>query len=274
LAVLGIAHGFTREPRPGQLHAVNGHTLQAFDDAQIRQLLSGPILLDAFSVEILCRRGFGAQIGVGSIRWRQQGEAVYAYETICHDGLAPYGLARPRMTTQCCSHRMLEMEPTSAAVVTSTIHRPDHQLLFPGSVSFRNEWGGEVLSLAYPFDGGANFFMSFFNPYRRIFLQDQVLAMGGGSAQAAVADHPMHAYRMPCARGTLFAAFNVILDPAEQVVLRLPTGEAANTVGRWQELNTSGEWQPAPVTVSDNQVVLSRPLRALQGAFLLLASDS
>lgn len=273
LAVLGIAHGFTREPRPGQLHAVNGHTLHAFDDAQVRQLLSGPLLLDAYSVEILCQRGFGAQIGIGSGRWRQQTEAVYAYESICQDEPAPYGLPRPRMTAQCCSHRLLQMVPVPSAVVSSTIHRPDHQLLFPGSVSFRNEWGGEVLSLAYPFDGGANFFMSFFNPYRRIFLQDQVLSMGGGSGQAAIADHPMHAYRMRCARGTLFAAFNVILDPAEQVVLRLPPGEAASTVGKWQVLAPSGAWETAPIVISGDQVLLAQPLPVLQGAFLLLATN-
>lgn len=268
-AVLGIACGFTREPRPGQIHAVNGHTLRTFDDARIRQLLSGPILLDALSVEILCQRGFGDQIGVASTRWRRQSESVYAYETICQDESTPYGLARPRMTTQCCSDRLLEMEPSFSAVVPSTIHRPDHQLLFPGSVSFRNEWGGEVLNLAYPLDGGANFFMSFFNPYRRIFLQNQILTMGINTPQAAIADHPMHAYRMPCARGSLFAAFNVILDPAEKVVLRLPAGEAASTEGRWYELTDSGKWERAPVIISENRVVLSRRVLPLQGTFLL-----
>jgi hypothetical protein len=242
LSILGIAHRFTSKIEAGQAYAVNGQTLRAFSDEEIERLLSEAVLLDALSVEILLERGFGDWIGVGSCRWRRLQEVIFAYEEIDEDEPRFYGVSRPRMTAQRCAKRVLEMEAAPGARIRSRIHRPDHGEVFPGSVAFVNRKGGRIVSLAYPMDGGAQFFMGFFNPFRREFLQRILFAIAPAARLAAAGEHPWHLYRAPFAGGTLFAAFNVINDFAGRLLLRLPAAEVVD--GQWEVLEADGKWRP------------------------------
>ena len=239
--VLGIANTFSRHiVSDGAPYAVNGQTLRAFTDEDIRQLLSGVVLLDGESVQVLVKRGFGECIGIKSARWRTQSESAYAYESINEPDPAVYGHVFPRMTAQRCTARMIEMKPIEGANLRSTIHRYDHTDLFPGMVDFTNPQGGRVISLAYPLDGKAQFFMGFFNRYRRIMLQGLLEQIAPQSEFAHVENHPMHVYRLATEEGLLLAAFNVTMDDVPAVTFRLPRKDQRYT--RWRVLKDDGRW--------------------------------
>ena len=81
----------------------------------------------------------------------------------------------------------------------------------------------------------------------------------------------MHLYCTQCEQGTLLAAFNVIHDRADRVVLRLPP----NTIklDTLQSLEPDGSWRPASAHLEDlgptERLVVSQPLAPLDGLFLL-----
>ncbi len=245
--ILGIANTFTRHIEPdGTPYAVNGQTLRAFTDEDIRRLLSGIALLDGESVKVLVDRGFGEWIGIESARWRTQSETAYGYESINEPDPAVYGHAFPRMSAQRCAARMLEMTPVDGAARRSTIHRYDHTELFPGMIDFTNAHGGRAISLAYPLDGKAQFFMGFFNRYRRIMLQNLIEQIAPQSHFAHVEEHPMHVYRMATDSGIVLAAFNVTMDDLPAVSFRLPARD--RRYANWQMLGDDGQWREASVT--------------------------
>lgn len=266
LSILGIAHRFTDQVEPNEVYAVNGQTLRAFTDQEIERLLSGAVALDALSVEVLLERRFGADIGVAEVQWRSLWETAFAYEEILEANPAIYGVPNPRMTAQRCASRLLEMKPATGAETPTRIRRADHRELFPGCVFYENKYGGRIVSLAYPLDGDAQFFMGFFNAFRRIFLQRLFFSMAPEAALAAAEEHPMHVYCAPVSGGTLVAAFNVLHDTAARVTLRLPESEA--TRGNWKWLTPSGEWEPAKLERRDGRLIVQQPLPPLQGLFL------
>ena len=80
----------------------------------------------------------------------------------------------------------------------------EHQALWPAALEFRNARSGRVVTLAYPLDGGSQFFMAFFNIFRRLFLQNLFLADPRGARLAMSADGT-RCYRSQTAQGTSFA---------------------------------------------------------------------
>lgn len=268
-SILGIAHGFRKEPRRGDIHAVNGQTLRAFSDADIEEILSGPVLLDALSVEVLLDRGFGSLIGVESADWRSLQDSAFAYEEIAEDRPEIYGHSRPRMTAQRCATHLLEMQRSADATILSQIRGPDHTVLFPGAVQFENKYGGRIVSLTYPLDGSAQFFMGFFNVFRRTFFQNLIFDLAQESPLAAAEGHPMHVYRAPSPDGLVIGAFNVISDPVGETVIRLPHRDAD---GDWERLLPNGRWETAPTKRQKmsltTRLTIPGSLAPLEGIFL------
>ena len=270
--ILGIAHCFSKQIEvDGTPYAVNDQTLRAFDDKAIGKLLSGPVLLDASSIEILLERGFGSQIGIESAQWRKRAESAYSYESIIEDDSGIFGLPNPRMTAQRCAGKLLELNPVHDTKVLSWICNPSHERLFPGAVRFSNQAGGRILLLAYPLDGQAQFFMGFFNAFRRIMLQRMLFEMAPQAPLAAVYEHPMHLYRVRASRGMLFAAFNVIDDRAERIVLGVPKGQIDTR--KLQVLTDNGDWRAANAQLlpgrMTERIIVDTAVGPLEGLFLL-----
>lgn len=272
LSILGIAHGFARDVEPGarQPVAVGGATLWAFSDEQIRAMLSGPVLLDALSAEILVARGFGPRIGIASASWAPLEQTGYGYEEILEDDPAVYGIARPRMTASRCATRLLGIEPTGGAQVRTNICGPDRAALFPGCVVHRSDLGGTIAVLAYPFDGRHQFFMGFFNVFRRRLLQRLVFELAPRARLACAGDPVVHLYRLSMGRETFLAAFNPTYDRAKRIDLRV---ESALARRRFRMLTPDGRFRPARVRVTPQgrTSLLSIPidLAPLDGVFLL-----
>ncbi len=275
--ILGIAHGLVDDVPSNHAAdgaapmAVSDQTLRAFDDDAIRRLLSGPVLLDAVSVEILLQRGFGDMIGVASASWQMLDEVGYSYEQIREDDSAVYGLCSPRMTAQTCSTRLLAMQVTDVSEVRTDIRRADHTRCFPGMVVHRNAQGGRVAMIAYPFDGGYQTDVSFYTVFRRRLLQRLLFEFSPKANLMTCDSHPMHVYRVPTSNGLLMALFNPNYDPVQHPVLSVPTGQLDSLL--MYHLDAKGQWRTVSCQVVEHgdrdDYIVPFTLHALEACFLL-----
>jgi hypothetical protein len=267
MAILGLAHRFTTAVEPGRGPIlVNGQTLRAFDDEALRRLLGGFVVLDAVAAQVVQERGFGDALGVRVGRGRTQEETAMSYEQLNEDDPVVYGHTRPRLCAQRCATRWHELEMVEGARELTTLCNAQHERLGAGVVDYRNAWGGRVVVLAQPIDGGAQFFMAFFNTYRRKFFE----GLFGGAEKCAFGADGTRVYRQERDEGLFIAVLNASLDALDEVGLRLGAG-AQDTQDRvWRYLDEAGRWsaiQPA----TDGSGWLRFPLQvpALRGAFLL-----
>ncbi|MCI5778309.1 MAG: hypothetical protein MR051_00575 [Lentisphaeria bacterium] len=169
--VLGISHAFTQNPTREGTYAVSDRTVAALSDDEIEMLLSGQVILDAPSVELLTARGFGELIGVNAARWNEQQDTGFAYEEIVWGDVSDWRVDKPRMTASRCSPRVLFADLAPTALPVTRIMKYDRTPLCPGSFFTKNRLGGEIYAIAYPI-GKLQFFPGFFNPFRRLLFRN------------------------------------------------------------------------------------------------------
>ena len=267
LGILGVAHRFSSRIAPDNGPVfVNGQTLRAFDDDAIRRLLGGFVILDATAFEVLEARGFGNSAGVRGGGWHSLNDAVFSYERIGEPDPAVYGIADPRMCAQRCAAKVLRLVPDGAHALTE-LCGPDHAVLWPGAVRHATPEGGTAVVLAYPLDGGAQFFMAFFNRFRRIFFQ-QLLRHSETAAPLAFSGDGTRCYRQRVRGGDLFAVLNPTADPLPETAFRLGAREPAE--GDWHWLAENGAWHGiVPENRADGALAFPATVPPLRGAFLL-----
>jgi hypothetical protein len=264
--ILGIAHRLSSrvEPQLGPI-LVSGQTLEAFSDAEIASLLGGFVVLDAVAAEGLLRRGFGDQLGIRSGIWQAQEETAYSYEQIEAADAAAYGVAHPRMCAQRCADRVWAMDCHADAKALSTFFTAEHQALWPAALEFRNARSGRVVTLAYPLDGGSQFFMAFFSIFRRLFLQNLFLADPRGARLAMSADGT-RCYRSKTAQGTLFSVLNALEDRLDRVEIRHSPDESF--IGQWCVLEEDGTWRATTPRTGPGRLEFDLDVPPLRGRFL------
>ena len=245
--ILGIAHSFGQDTDPESKVpvAVSGQTLRALDDAALERLLQGPLLLDGISAAILLERGCGARIGIRNAHWMELEKTGFAYEEIEQPDAAVYGVAYPRLSAQRCAGRLLAMEAALPEDVRSLIRDARQQPLAPGLILHRDPGGGRIVTLAYPLDGGAQFYMGFFNVFRRRWLQDLLFEIAPDAPLAAAMRQPLHLYRVHFGANILLALLNPAPDPAQLPELRLPHDQIVPD--QLRALAPNGEWHDVAV---------------------------
>ena len=130
--------------------AIFGNLAWAFSAPELRQLLSGGLLLDAVSARILCRRGFGALLGVRVAEIAERENARYALEqvTSAESGAEPGLYFNANLVP-----RMGRLEPLTGAKEWTSILQPDGRRFGAGIVAFKNRLGGRVVTCATPDPG-------------------------------------------------------------------------------------------------------------------------
>lgn len=253
---------------------MSGQTLRCFSDADIRSLLSSPLLLDGLSAEVLVEKGFGDFIGVKDAHWLDVEDSAYAYEQINEGDAEIYGVNNPRMTANRCSEQLYCMQPAANVEILSDFRGPDHKFICPGLTVHRNSLGGMIAAWAYPMDGRNQFFMAFFNTYRRILIQRLLARMSRQRAPLAFAAvDATNLYRAATDRGTFLAWINPTDDPDPLIDIRLPDSERITTVLR---LDKKGVWQAAEFQTEQTDTGLAlridRSVAALDAEYLLVKS--
>ncbi len=264
-SILGIAHAYTDTSGTEPVLACQ-QTLRAFSDEAIRKLLSGAMILDAESVAILLERGFGSDLGVHASTVETLARTAYSYERIDASRFwFPSGPDTPRLSAQRCSPWLAYLAVGPDTEILSTICTAEHQRLWPGATLYHNRLGGRIVCLAYPISAGGQFFMGFFNVYRRTFLQKLLLEIAPTAPQAAVENAPMHVYRTPTEHGTLLAAINPTDDTIPEVRWLLPAADF--TGGSWKTLSSDGTWLPLTPARDGGLLIFPTEVAPLQGAF-------
>lgn len=254
---LGVSHGLTKEISGAGIRAVSNQTLRAYPDEEIRRLLSGKLILDAPSAEILLERGFGSMAGIKSAEWRTLDGDGYAYEEIVGGKESLYGVDTPRMSASRCSAEVLAMQ--TDAKVLSKICRYDRSVLYPGAVFHENELGGQVLTIAYPLDR-LQFNVGYFNNYRRIFLHEIIRNLFQEKNILLGCDVPLQAYRNRQQSQTILALLNPTHDPCRRLRFFAPGLNPAQA----ESLDRDGVWRKTELKVqADGSLVCERELPPL-----------
>ncbi|MEU6126887.1 hypothetical protein [Streptomyces sp. NPDC047123] len=142
-----LGHGVPVTARQAPVQALFGDLVHAFDDAAIRALLRGGLLLDGVAAHALTRRGFAALVGarVDEVVGREDPvlPGPYAVEEVTGaDG--PEGDALLSVDVQPALARVV---PLAGAHVLSRIRTPDGRPWGAGRTHFVNALGGRVAVL-------------------------------------------------------------------------------------------------------------------------------
>jgi len=130
-----------------EVNALFGPLAWAFDDTELRAMLSNGLMLDATAAEVLCRRGYGRDIGITFCGWLSRWEHNYALEEVlagCHG--APVG----HLLNINKSPRLAVLRPRSGASVWTRVITPERKTVGAGMVAFRNHRSGRVIVHALP----------------------------------------------------------------------------------------------------------------------------
>ncbi|MPN18838.1 hypothetical protein SDC9_166203 [bioreactor metagenome] len=254
LVTLGMSVRFATAVEPGRLTAMSSQTVRALSDAELETVLSGACLLDAEAAAIVIERGFGALIGVKSVKWAELEESGFAYEET---------VGGRRMCAQRCSPRIMLMEPSEGACAESTIFRFDRTPLGPGALTFKNRLGGRSVVIAYTVASG-EFFMAWFTNFRRDFMLRLLREAAPGEFGCAVSETPLHLYLVKHGSGTFAAVGNPTPDKVEsfEIDAGLPSGSA-------KRLTASGAWEPVEFSRHDGRLRFDRVIAPLEMEYLI-----
>lgn len=271
--ILGFSHRYTTrvEAPSKQPVLVSGQTLNAFNDDDIRKLLSGNVILDAVSAVGLIKRGFENFLGVKDPVRHYHNVSAFSYEEITEADAAVYGVPYPRLTLQRACRQLWQFTPIDGAVeILSKVKKYDHSDMFGCTFCYSNALGGRVTVLAMPMgDQGDSewFYMGYFSPFRRIFMQKLLRHTAPEMAGAFTEDFPCQTSRVKYGQGEFFAILNSTTDTAKETVIRINKIPA----GKVEILDDSGNWTPCrelQITDLGNgnaRLTFARPLPALAG---------
>lgn len=221
LSILGLSHKFSINIENDDPIMVSGQTLSAFDDDFISKLLTKIVFLDAHSVEILIQRGFGQQIGISSANWISLEDTGYSYEQILSEDKEIYKISQPRMTAQRCADFILDMSAVNKDDAKSLIFTGNEKQLCPGMITHNNQSGGRIFSLTYPLMGQKQFYMGFFNVYRKFLIQNALFKSEYNKQLAAVTSHIAFLYANKTENALVLGVLNPSYDVIKKAKLKV-----------------------------------------------------
>lgn len=273
--ILGISHGFTKsiDDSPSSVYAVGEQTLRCFSEKEIRKLLSKRVLLDMTSVCVLLERNMGEYIGVRKLEKVKHDETGYSFEELTDSDLTKYGNFHPRMCAQRQSDEIGGITYVEDVKILSRIFTGDLKYLFPGAGIYNNSLGGKIFTTTYPFHGGKQFFMSYFNIVRHQFFRDLLFDMGDDSSGITIASgHPIHLYSVNVDDGIFCGLSNVTLDTISGFILNIKANEIRSK--GFFALSIDGQLGKVNPCISTKknrtEVKFEKKLRPLEHYFLLI----
>ena len=130
-----------------KVNAVFGSLAWAFNEEKIRELLSGGLLLDGLSADILCERGFGQYIGVESKGLVSREEAPYSIERV---NSKKTGVTEGHYFNTNHLESIYVLEPLDGADEWTTVFTPERKRFGAGIVVYGNQLGGRVAITSAP----------------------------------------------------------------------------------------------------------------------------
>ena len=142
--VLGAAgHSFMMRPSES-VNALGGVNVWGFSDDELREWLSGGVILDAVAADILVERGLGELIGVKSSRLVSQDELLYSVEHALDGNFALRVGAETSINGRAYSEKIFQAELSEGARAVQDIRNPLNEPVGHGMILFENKVGGRV----------------------------------------------------------------------------------------------------------------------------------
>lgn len=142
-----LAYGVPVSANQQEVNAIFGSLAWAFKDEELQHLLSGGLLLDGISADILIQRGFGEHIGVDLKGWACREEAEYSVEMVVSEETA---VRKGFYFNANTIDRLCMLEPKKGAHEWTTIITPEKKHFGSGIVIYENKLGGRVVTYAAP----------------------------------------------------------------------------------------------------------------------------
>jgi hypothetical protein len=242
------------------VNAVAGESAWAYDDATVRDWLTGGLLLDGAAARILAERGYGELIGLNGVRRLGPADPLPVRE-VCEDpdfslrvgamiSVDPHINGHPPVVVG---------DPAPGARVASRIVDGGGHPVGPGLVLHRNALGGRVAVCPWPATTAVRM-----TPQRAAQLSAAVDWLGAGT-HARVSGGPWLVPQVLTdgARWRL-VVWNAGPDEVDTVTVRLPAGMPAPAGG--VQITARGE--QLPIGYADGVLDLHRPLGQWEFAVL------
>lgn len=253
LGFMGIPVSFGREP--GRISALGGEEAAGMTDGELRELLSGNLLLDGGAALALARRGCSHLIGVRAAEWNLPTPAFETAENW-------------RFERSC---RAVDLRDTlPGAVRLSTLFGRAAALseeateLAPGSLEFVNSEGGRIITMAaiLPVDFSLPSYYFYSEARRRQLIT--LLNRFGEKLCWYTGDAPLLLKTGRSAQGDrLVLADNLGYDRLETLTLAMP-----EIPGGIRRLSGGGEWEDVPFTVEAGTVIVRTVLETMAPVIL------
>jgi len=129
---------------------LSGRIAEVFSDAELRQMLAGPVIMDAFALETLTERGLGDLTGVRLRAWQDNGVAERMTDDQINGTFAGrLHDIRAEFWNDFTMHSA-RLQPMSSEVhVLSVLETYQGQRLDPCATAFENALGGRVVVMGY-----------------------------------------------------------------------------------------------------------------------------
>jgi hypothetical protein len=173
LGVLGIANTFREWSGQNQnVLAISGQYCRGLQDAQVRKLLSGNVvLLNGDAIFTLVQMGLGSIIGVKRADWLASDSGMPSYEQVS-DGRTYAGLREGRLTAQALTGDYLKIEYAGDVSVHTEVRNPSGERTGPGMAVVSKR----LILLPY---GRSNGYQGLRHPVRQALLQSLLSDLAG-----------------------------------------------------------------------------------------------
>lgn len=145
---LGAAGLATSVHADAPVIALAGPGVNAFADESLHAWLARGVLLDGEAARILETRGFGAQIGLSTIRPITQADVVYATECCTHPAYTFRPGAQLSVNSEfftAFGQRLIQGRPAEGAEEVTELRDPQQNRVGHGILTFTNAAGGRVV---------------------------------------------------------------------------------------------------------------------------------
>lgn len=229
-----------------------------FSDAEILDMLRGPVFLSSDSAENLIKRGFGKYLGVDVREWqgkRPTGERLHVNGKSCNAQIG-----------------WRELVPLSDSVkIESTVYhsidKVNFEDLFPGVTVYKNELGGTaVVFCGTPITEFTYLqAFSFLNESRKLQLV-KILTECGVLPIYYNSDEEVYLRAARMKDGNMFLTlFNIGLDPIEEIEL-----VCLEEVKSVMLLSADGEWHSAEFETDGERLTVKVPIYTLNPVAVIL----
>lgn len=140
-----LPYGVPVSAETQKVNAVFGSIAWAFSDDEIYEMLSGGLLIDGLSAEILCRRGFSDLLGIVFKGWVKRDEGKYSLEKVVSKDT---GIYEGFYFNANRGDRLGILAPRKGAKEWTSVITPEKRYFGPGIVVHENKLGGRVAAFA------------------------------------------------------------------------------------------------------------------------------